>query len=175
LTNKISKCEICSAFFGSKKELRDHKDNIHRIADHLTTLTSGAAGRLVDRILYSMKDGGILGVAVIDKKGNILSAKSVESFKETFGIARDGEDYGGTLAIATLSVVNQIKDSFGEPQSIITVHKNCKLILLNLPLYDLLVGLVLERWADADDDRIASNIERLIADTVDNEINLDTV
>jgi hypothetical protein len=49
------------------------------------------------------------------------------------------------------------------------------LILLNLPLYDLLVGLVLERWADADDDRIASNIERLIADTVDNEINLDTV
>jgi hypothetical protein len=33
---------------------------------------------------------------------------------------------------------------------------------------------VLERWADADDDRIVSNIERLIADTVDNEINLDT-
>jgi len=49
------------------------------------------------------------------------------------------------------------------------------LILLNLPLYDLLLELVLERWADADDDRIASNIERLIADTVDNEINLDTV
>ena len=55
------------------------------------------------------------------------------------------------------------------------VHKNCKLILLDLPPYDQLVGLVLERWADADDDRIASNIERLIADTVDNEINLDTV
>jgi hypothetical protein len=32
-----------------------------------------------------------------------------------------------------------------------------------------------ERWADAVDDRIASNIERPIADTVDNEINLDTV
>ena len=72
-------------------------------------------------------------------------------------------------------MVNQIKDSFGESQSIISVHKNCKLILLNLPLHDLLVGLVLERWADADDDRIANNIERLIADTVDNEINLDTV
>ena len=72
-------------------------------------------------------------------------------------------------------MVNQIKVNFGEPQSIITHHKNCKLIVLNLPLYDLLVGLVLERWADADDDRIASNIERLIADTVDDEINLDTV
>lgn len=170
----MSKCHICSAFFGSKKE-QEIKDNTHRIADYLTAVTSSAAERIVDRILYAFKDGGILGVAVIDRKGNILSAKSVESFKETFGIARDGEDYGGTLAIATLSVVNQIKDSFGEPQSIITVHKNCKLILLNLPLYDLLVGLVLERWADADDDRIASNIERLIADTVDNQINLDTV
>jgi hypothetical protein len=47
----------------------------------------------------------------------------VEPFKEIFGIARDGEDYGGTLAVATFSVVNQIKDSFGEPQSIITVYK----------------------------------------------------
>lgn len=76
-------------------------------------MTSGAAERIVDRILYVFKDGGILGVAVIDRKGYFLSAKSVESFKETFGIARDGEDYGGTIAIATLSVVNQIKDSFG--------------------------------------------------------------
>lgn len=84
----MSKCDICSAFFGSKKELRDHKDNVHRIADYLTAVTSGAAERTVDRILYAFKDGGILGVAVM------------------FGIARDGEDYGGTLAIATLSVVN---------------------------------------------------------------------
>ena len=119
----MSKCDICSAFFGSKKELRDHKDNTHRIADYLTAVTSGASERIVDRILYAFNDGGILGVAVIDRKGNILSAKSVESFKETFGITRDGEDYGGTLAIATLSVVNQIKDSFGKPQSIITFIK----------------------------------------------------
>jgi hypothetical protein len=84
----MSKCNICSAFFGSKKELRDHKDNIHRIADYLTAVTSGAAERIIDRILYAFKDDGILGVAVL------------------FGIARDGEDYGGTLAIATLRVVN---------------------------------------------------------------------
>jgi hypothetical protein len=81
----MPKCDICSAFFGSKKELRDHKDNIHRIADYLTPVTSGAAERIVDHILYAFKDGGILGVAVIDRKGNILSAKSVESFKERLG------------------------------------------------------------------------------------------
>lgn len=76
---------------GSKKERRDHKDNIHRIAYYLTAATSGAAERIVDRILYYIKDGGILGVVVIDRKGNVLSAKSVEYFKETFGIDRDGE------------------------------------------------------------------------------------
>ncbi len=71
-------------------------------------MTSSAAERIVDRILYALKCGGIPGVALIDRKGNILSAKSVESFKETFGMSGDGEEYGGTLAIATLSVVNQI-------------------------------------------------------------------
>jgi hypothetical protein len=43
-------------------------------------------------------------------------------------------------------------------------------MLLPLPSYDILVGLVLERWADADDDKMANNIERLVADTVVNEI-----
>ena len=116
----------CILWLKERANRSDHKDNIHRIADYLTAVTSAAAERIVNRILYAFKDGGILGVAVIDRKGNILSAKSVESFKETFRIARVEEDYGGALAIATLSVVNQIKDIFGEPQSIITVHKNCK-------------------------------------------------
>lgn len=138
-------------------------------------MNSAAADRIVDQILYSINDGGILGVAVIDRKGNVLSAKSMEAFRQIFGIDRDADGYGGTLAIATLSVVNQIKDTFGEPQAIITVHKNCKLTLLTLPLYDLLIGLVLERWADGDDDRMAKNIERVVADTADNEINLDTI
>lgn len=99
----------------------------------------------------------------------------MEAFKQIFGIDRAADGYSAALSIATLSVVNQIKDTFGETQAIITVHKNCKLILLTLPLYDLLIGLVLERWADADDDRTAKNIERFVADNVDNEINLYTI
>jgi hypothetical protein len=96
----------------------------------------------------------------------------LEAFKQIFGIDRAADSYGEALSIASISVVNQIKDTFGETQAIITVHKNCKLMLLTLPLYDLLIGLVLERWADADDDRMAKNIERFVADNVDNEINL---
>jgi len=34
---------------------------------------------------------------------------------------------------------------------------------------------VLERWANAEDDGIASNIERFIAGTIDDEIKLDIV
>ena len=55
-------------------------------------MTSAAAERIVDGILYAFKDGGILDVAVIDRKGNILSAKAGESFKETFGKAREKKE-----------------------------------------------------------------------------------
>jgi hypothetical protein len=178
MTYIISKCYVCGKILDSKRQLKDHMNENHRITDHYMEVNSSAAERIVDDILSSsINDGGILGVSVIDRKGNILSAKSTESFKEVFEVARRGGDnnsnnnnYGGTLAIATLSVVNQVRDIFGEPQAIITVHKDCKLMLLPLPSYDILVGLVLERCADADDDNMANNIERLVADTVVNEI-----
>jgi hypothetical protein len=31
MANKISRCNICGEFFNSKKELKEHKDKIHRI------------------------------------------------------------------------------------------------------------------------------------------------
>jgi hypothetical protein len=174
MVGKISKCHMCSKFFDSKKELKDHMDKNHRIMDHHMAVSSSAAERIVDDILSS-NDDGILGISVMDTKGNTLSAKSRESFKEVFGVSRrrDGDDnnnYGGALALATLSVVNQVRDMFGEPQAIITIHKDCKLMLLPIPSYEIMVGLVLERWVDADDDKMANNIERLVADTVVNEI-----
>jgi hypothetical protein len=33
MTNIISRCIICGKFFGSKKELREHKDSNHRITN----------------------------------------------------------------------------------------------------------------------------------------------
>jgi hypothetical protein len=81
-------------------------------------------------------------------------------------VTSDGDRYGGTLAIATLSVVNEVKDIFGEPQAIITIHKDCKLMLLSMPSHDILVGLVVQRSVDAYDDNIANKIERLVADTL---------
>jgi uncharacterized C2H2 Zn-finger protein len=31
VTRVFSKCDICGQFFGSKKELKEHKDKSHRI------------------------------------------------------------------------------------------------------------------------------------------------
>lgn len=105
-------------------------------------VSSNAAKRIVDDILLTSDE--ILAISVIDKKGNILAAKSKESFKEAFRVTEDGDRYGATLAIGILSLVNEVKDMFGEAQAIITIHKNCKLMLLPRPSHDILVGLVLQ-------------------------------
>jgi hypothetical protein len=121
-------------------------------------VTSSAAERIADDILSTNDE--ILAISVIDKKGNVLAGKSKESFKKAFRVNVDGDKYGATLAVGILSLVNEVKDMFGEAQAIITVHKNCKLMLLPVPSYEILVGLVLQR-----DYSIVSKIERLLANT----------
>ena len=137
------------------------------------TVSYNEAQRLVRDILSSNDE--ILGVAVIDRRsGHILASESRAPFKERFEVdglrggdsnSNSSNSYGGTLAVATLSVVREAKAAFGEPQAIITVHKNCKLMLLPVLSYDILVVLVLERSADADDDNLANKVERLVART----------
>ena len=84
-------------------------------------VTSTAAQRIVDDILSTNDE--ILGISIINQKGNILAAKSKESFKKAFGLTVDGDKYGTTLAVGILSLVNEVKDMFGEAQAIITIHK----------------------------------------------------
>jgi hypothetical protein len=121
-------------------------------------VTSSAAERIADDILSTNDE--ILAISVIDKKGNVLAGKSKESFNKAFRLNVDGDKYGATLAVGILSLVNEVKDTFGEAQAIITIHKNCKLMLLPVPSYEILVGLVLQR-----DYNIVSKIERLLANT----------
>jgi hypothetical protein len=130
------------------------------------TATSIEAERIVNDILSSNNE--ILAISVMNRKGNILSAKSRESFKKRFEVSSLDENRdSGALAIATLSVVNQVKDVFEEPLAIITIHKGCKLMLLPMLSYDLLIGLALEHPDNTDDDKIAKEIERLVADTLE--------
>ncbi len=74
----------------------------------------------------------------MDLRGNILAAISKDSFKEAFRLTRDGDKYGGSLAVA-----NEVKDIVGEAQVLITVYKDCKMMLLPIPSYEILLDLYL--------------------------------
>jgi hypothetical protein len=121
-------------------------------------ITSTSAKRIVDQLLSTNDE--ILAISVIDRKGNILASESKEPFKEAFKVGVDGGKYGATLAIGILSLVNEVEDVFGKAQAIITIHRSCKLMLLPIPSYEILVGLVLQR-----DYNIVNKIERLLGDT----------
>ena len=101
----------------------------------------------------------------MDTRGNILAAISKDSFKEAFGLTRNGEKYGGTLAVAALAVANEVKDIVGEAQALITIYKNCKMMLLPIPSYEILIGFVLQHSVNVEGYNIANKIERLLVDT----------
>jgi hypothetical protein len=119
-------------------------------------VTSSAAERIADYVLSSNDE--ILAISIIDMKGNIIAAKSKESFKKAFRLTADEDKYCATLAVGIFSLVNEVKELFGEAEAISTIHKNCKLVMLPIPSYQILVGLVLQR-----DYNIASKIEKLFA------------
>ena len=67
--------------------------------------------RVAQRIAYDILsiNDEILSVSIMDTNGNILAATSKDSFKEGFGVTRNGDKYSGTLAVAALAVANEIK------------------------------------------------------------------
>jgi hypothetical protein len=127
-------------------------------------LTSADAETLSDDILSNNED--IVGTSIMDMRGNILASKSKESFKQAFVVSQDRAKYGGTLAVAALAIVNETRNIFGASKAIITIHENCKLMLIPVPSYQLLVGLVLRRSVNTE-DKIANEIERLVAYSLD--------
>jgi hypothetical protein len=127
-------------------------------------VTSGDAETISDDILSSNDE--ILGISIMDMRGNILAANSKESFKEAFAVSRDRAKYGGTLAVAALDVVNETRNIFGAAKAIITIHEKCKLMLVPVPAHQLLIGLVLQRSVNTE-DKIANKVERLVAHTLD--------
>jgi hypothetical protein len=107
---------------------------------------------VAQRIAYDIlsMNQEILAISIMDTKGNILAATSKDSFIEAFGVTRDGDKYGGTLAVAALAVANEVKDVFKEAQAIISIHENCKMLLLPVPSYEILIGFTLQRSVNAE-------------------------
>jgi hypothetical protein len=116
-------------------------------------LVSSKAEKIVDAILSSNDE--MLLISIRDWSGNILAVKYRESFtKRFFGASRlIGTRYSGSLIVSTLSLANEEKDVFGEAQAIITIYKDFKVMLLPMPLYEVIVGIALERSA-ADKEEV---------------------
>jgi hypothetical protein len=129
----------------------------------MAIINSTAAERILDGIL-STYDGKILAVSIIDTKGNILCSKSTESFSKEFRKFKEGPRYGGTLAIASLSIANEVRAIAGEPKAITTTYERCKMMLIPIPAYEILIGFVLQRRVVLDEERIANYIEGLVAE-----------
>ncbi len=129
------------------------------------TVSAGDAERIVDDILSSNEE--ILSAGVIDRRGNIIDNKSREPFRKRFEVrSLEQNRYSGTLAVAALSIATEVKDSFGEPKAIITIYRDCKLMLLPMPSYEIIIGLALESSANAENPTFARQMERLVARTL---------
>jgi hypothetical protein len=134
-------------------------------------LIPGKAEKIAEDILSL--DDKILLVSIRDWSGDSLAVKSRESFKERFRVNRlEGSRFSGSLAVAALAVINEVVDVFGEIKAIITLHEDCKLMLLPMLSHEVLIGLVLERSPDTEEEEeeeggyhIANKIESLMADT----------
>jgi len=124
------------------------------------------AERIVDDILSSNSE--ILSAGVIENRGNITLNKSSESFEKRFkGVSNlERNRYNRTLAVAALSIANEVKDAFGEPKALITIYRDCKLVLLPMSLNDILIGLALESSANIENNTFAKEMERLVASTL---------
>ena len=124
---------------------------------------------IAQRIAYEIlsTNDEILALSIMDMRGNIIAATSKKSFKEDFGVSREGDKYGGSLAVAALAVANEVKDVAGEAQALITIYKNCKMMLLPMPSHEILVGFVLQPSVNAEDYNIANKIEILLADAIE--------
>ncbi len=121
------------------------------------------AKRVVDHILSTNTE--ILAVSITDMKGNILAANS-EYLRKALGVSVDGEKNDSALVASALGLIHVTRNIIEEARAVITIHKDCKLMLLPIPSFQILVGLVLPSSVDAEDYNIANNIERLIADTL---------
>ena len=130
------------------------------------------AEKIADIILSS--NDKILLVSIRNWNGNILAVKSRDSFRQRF-IGVDsliGSTYSGSLTVATLGLVNEVKNIFGEARTIITFYDKCKVILLPIPSFGIIVGLTIERSPPETEEEkeqsysIASKVERLVVDTL---------
>jgi hypothetical protein len=144
-------------------------------------ITSHVAERIADEILSRQGEEGPLAITIIDERGlggrargrgrkddGALATKAKDSFRKAFGsfYRQAGVQYCAILSLAALGVANEVEEYAGQVQSIITTYEKFKIMLLRMPAYDIVVGLVLSPSVNAAQEDynniIGKEIERLL-------------
>lgn len=68
------------------------------------------------------------------------------------------------MAIASLGIANEVREVAGETKAITATYEKCKMMLIPIPSYEILVGLVLQRRTVLDEYRLVNRIESLVED-----------
>ncbi len=127
-------------------------------------ITAANAERISQDVLCSNEDQ-ILAVSIMDIFGNILASKSKDHFKNKFRRLHEDEDnleYGAILSAVILALSNERKGISRETQAIITVYKDCKIMLLPLSCYQIIMEVVFPLSVNVEDFTVAGKIERLL-------------
>jgi hypothetical protein len=114
-------------------------------------------------------DDAILAISVMDMKGNILASQVKQAFRDKFEVTIDDKKNSGTWAIVILGMCERFRHVFGSSEAIINIHKSCKTMLIPIRSRQLLIGLVIQRSANAE-DYVANKIRTLLEEITDNSI-----
>jgi hypothetical protein len=143
----------------------------------MVIITSHIAEKIANEMLSSDQEEGPLAITIIDERGlagrggkdnGALATKAKDSFRKAFGsfYRQAGVQYCATMSLAALGVANEIEEYAGQVQSIITTYEKFKIMLLRMPAYDIVVGLVLSSSVNAAQEDykniIGKEIERLL-------------
>ena len=109
----------------------------------------GIANKISNDIIST--DEAIIAVSVMDTKGNILASQFKQAFKEKFEVTLDDKKNSGTWAIVILGMCEKFKHVFGSSEAIINIYKSCKTMLIPIRSRQILIGLVMQRSANAED------------------------
>jgi hypothetical protein len=117
------------------------------------------ARKICDDVIST--DDAILATSVMDMKGNILASQSKQTFRDNFEVTIDDRKNSGTWAIVILGMCERFKHVFGSSEAIINIHKSCKTMLIPIRSRQILIGLVVQRSANAE-DFIANKVRILL-------------
>ncbi|MDA4117785.1 MAG: hypothetical protein OK455_05520 [Thaumarchaeota archaeon] len=95
-------------------------------------------------------DPSILSLIVLDSLGRVLAVGRSSRLAESEQVSRELIPMFGTIVKVILGAANNAAQAMGGTEHIIGVFKRQKVLLINLPEYNLSLGLRLARSANAE-------------------------